>query len=256
VQFELYSALRDAGLLPLSAQNIETARGHLDRVLDLVVARYADELAPAIERVWADGIAGVRADLREWLQRARQDARWRPLFFELSFGLQDRQERDRRSTDAPARLDSGIQLRGSIDLVEKSETGALRATDYKTGKARAPEGTIIGGGEVLQPVLYALALEKLLPGERVEGGRLYYCTAAGEFTEIDVPLDASARQAAQLVADTVQRAITEGFLPAAPSEGACQFCDYLRVCGPSEELRTGRKKREPLAALQKLRSHP
>jgi hypothetical protein len=28
------------------------------------------------------------------------------------------------------------------------------------------------------------------------------------------------------------------------------------VCGPSEELRTGRKKREPLAALQKLRSHP
>jgi ATP-dependent helicase/nuclease subunit B len=256
VLFELYSALREEKLLPISAKNIDEVRPYLERVLDGVVARYADELAPAIDRVWADGIAGVRADLREWLRRAMQHDRWRPLFFELSFGLQERQERDQRSTDAPMRLDSGIQLRGSIDLVEKNDAGALRATDHKTGKARAPEGTIIGGGEVLQPVLYALALEKLLPGERVEGGRLYYCTAAGEFVEVDVPLDASARQAAQLVADTVQSAVSEGFLPAAPKKGACEYCDYLRVCGPSEELRTGRKKREPLAALHKLRSHP
>jgi ATP-dependent helicase/nuclease subunit B len=256
VQFELYTELRDAGLLPISPKNLETARAHLERVLDRVVARFRDELAPAIERVWADGIAGVRADLREWLRRASEDPRWSPRFFELSFGLRERQERDRGSTDAPVHLDSGIRLRGSIDLVEKNVTGALRATDHKTGKARAAAGTIIGGGEVLQPVMYALALEKLRPGEPVEGGRLYYCTAAGEFNEVDVPLDAEARQAAQLVADSVQTSLTEGFLPAAPKDGACEYCDYLRVCGPYEELRTGRKKRDPLAALLKLRSHP
>jgi ATP-dependent helicase/nuclease subunit B len=256
VQFEFYSTLREEKLLPISARNIETARAHLQRVVDRVVARYADELAPAIERVWADGIAGVRADLLEWLRRASEDTRWSPLFFELSFGLQERHQRDRQSSEAPARLDSGIQLRGSIDLVEKRETGALRATDYKTGKARAPQGTLIGGGEVLQPVMYALALEKLLPDQAVEGGRLYYCTAAGEFAEVDVPLDAPARQAAQLVADTVQKALSDGFLPAAPKKGACEYCDYLRVCGPSEELRTARKKGDQLTGLQKLRSHP
>jgi CRISPR/Cas system-associated exonuclease Cas4 (RecB family) len=257
VQFELHGALRDDDLIPITVQNIERVRVHLERVLDRVVTRYADELAPAIDRVWADGIAGVRADLLEWLRRASLDTSYRPMYFELSFGLgHERQERDRRSTDAPARLDSGINLRGSIDLVEKSRTGALRATDYKTGKARAPQGTVIGGGEVLQPVLYSLALEKVLPGERVEGGRLYYCTAAGDFTEVPVPLDDSSRQAAQLVADTVQQALTDGFLPAAPKEGACEYCDYLRVCGPSEEQRTKRKKGDALVPLLKLRSHP
>jgi CRISPR/Cas system-associated exonuclease Cas4 (RecB family) len=256
VQFELYTILRDQNLLPITAQNLEQARDHLERVLDRAVARYADELAPAIERVWVDGIAGVRADLREWLRRTSKEGRWSPVFFELSFGLRERHERDKRSKEEPVPLDSGIKLRGSIDLVEKSDAGALRATDHKTGKARAAQGTVIGGGEVLQPVLYALALEKLFPGERVDGGRLYYCTAAGDFTEVDVPLDVPARQAAQLVADTVQRALSDGFLPAAPKKGACEYCDYLRVCGPYEELRTGRKKRDEIAALEKLRSHP
>jgi ATP-dependent helicase/nuclease subunit B len=256
VQFELYSLLRDERLLPVTRANLEQARAHLERVLDGVAARYADKLAPAIERVWADGIAGVRADLREWLRRSSEDGQWAPLFFELSFGLNERRERDEHSTAQPARLDSGIQLRGSIDLVEKNGAGTLRATDYKTGKARAPQGTVIGGGEVLQPVLYALALEKLLPGDRVEGGRLYYCTATGEFKEVDVPLDMPAREAGQLVADTVQKAITDGFLPAAPKKGACEYCDYQRICGPYEEQRTARKRRDELIPLEKLRSHP
>ncbi|HEV3191376.1 MAG TPA: PD-(D/E)XK nuclease family protein, partial [Polyangiaceae bacterium] len=256
VQFELYTTLREKGLLPITPKNIEEVRGNLENVLEGVVRRYADDLAPAVERVWADGIAGVRADLREWLRRESGDGRWTPLFFELSFGLQERRERDRHSTEEPAPLDSGIQLRGSIDLVEKSETGALRATDHKTGKARAPQGTVIGGGEVLQPVLYALALEKLLAGKRVDGGRLYYCTAAGEFAEVDVPLDEQAREAARLVADTVRKAVSDGFLPAAPKKGACEYCDYLLVCGPYEEQRTGRKKRDELIPLEKLRSHP
>jgi len=115
---------------------------------------------------------------------------------------------------------------------------------------------VIGGGEILQPVLYALALEKVIPGERSEGGRLYYCTSAGEFTEVEVPLDDTARAAAQKVADTVQQAISTGFLPAAPAKGACEYCDYLRVCGPYEELRTHRKRQSELAPLESLRKEP
>jgi CRISPR/Cas system-associated exonuclease Cas4 (RecB family) len=255
--FALHVELRKDGLLPVTDANLETARAHLDRVLEEVARRYEDDLAPAIPRVWDDAVAGIRADLREWLRRASLDAAWRPVFFELSFGLpagaRGNAERDANSSPEPARLDCGVQLRGSIDLVEAGSGGPLRATDYKTGKVRAEPGVVIGGGAVLQPVFYALALEKLLPRAPVSGGRLYYCTATGEFTEVVVPLDDEARRAASVVAKTVGQAVASAFLPAAPGEKACQYCDYLRVCGPYEEERVKRKKQDDLAPLHALR---
>jgi CRISPR/Cas system-associated exonuclease Cas4 (RecB family) len=205
--------------------------------------------------VWDDAVAGVRADLREWLRRASSDPSWKPVFFELSFGLTDKADRDANSTTAAVPLDCGIQLRGSIDLVEQSGEGHVRATDYKTGKARAEQGTVIGGGGTLQPVLYALALEKLLPQRRVEAGRLYYCTATGEFKEVVVALNDEARKAAELLASTVSGALAGGFLPAAPADKACEYCDYKIVCGPYEEERTRRKKRDELLPLKTLREY-
>ena len=255
-QFELSAALRDAGLLPITPANFERAGAMLDAVLDRVVARFEDDLAPAIARVWDDGVALIRADLRESLRRASEDTEWTPAFFELSFGLTDRRARDPKSSADPMPLACGLQLRGSIDLVERKRDGALRATDYKTGKAAAKPGIVIDGGATLQPVLYSLALEKLMPTARVEGGRLYYCTSAGEFAEASVSLGEDAREAALAVASAIRDAMSAGFLPAAPAKDACSRCDYAQVCGPYEEQRTGRKRPERLAPLQALRRRP
>src|SRR6185503_12111233 len=90
VQFELLGELRAAGELPVRESSLDAARGRLDVVLDRVAARYRDELAPAIERVWADGIASIRADLREWLRRMAGDVAWTPSRFELAFGLAEK----------------------------------------------------------------------------------------------------------------------------------------------------------------------
>src|SRR5262249_19236879 len=65
VQFKLLGRLRDAELLPVTSLNLDRARAALDTVIDEVAARYKDDLSPAIERVWEDGIASIRADLRE-----------------------------------------------------------------------------------------------------------------------------------------------------------------------------------------------
>jgi CRISPR/Cas system-associated exonuclease Cas4 (RecB family) len=166
-------------------------------------------------------------------------------------------QRDPHSTKEPVVLDEGIRLRGSIDLVERSVAGALRATDHKTGKAWAKPGTVIGGGATLQPALYALALEKLFPGARVEGGRLYYCTHAGEYTSIPVALDAQARGSVQKLAQTLGDALARGFLPPAPrDERECERCDYLEVCGPSEWRRAQRKPQDALVPLVQLRELP
>lgn len=254
VQFELFQKLQAEDLLPVRPANVAHARALLDEVLDAAASRARDQLAPAIERVWEDGIESIRADLREWLRRAADDeSGFVPWRFELAFGLVGRTQADPHSTPDPVAIDGGLRLRGSIDLVERRSDGALRATDHKTGKDRVGRDAITKGGEALQPVLYALALEQRFPEQTVDSGRLYYCTAAGGFEERVVPLDKEARDAARVVAAALDESLAKPFLPAAPAKGACNWCDYRVVCGPYEELRTSRKPQGELEALTRVR---
>jgi len=256
VQYELMQELQRSNALPLAPDRLDEARGLLDRIMETVAGRYRDKLAPAIPRVWEDGVLSVSTDLREWVRRQVGAAGWAPWRFELSFGLPDLLHRDPNSTEAPVALDEGLHVRGSIDLVERDPAGALRATDYKSGKVWAEEGAVIGGGALLQPSLYALVLAKLFPGATVQGGRLYYCTFTGEFTEVAIPLDRVTRESVATLARTVQDAVAKGFLPAAPREKECQRCDYLAVCGPHEEFRVKHKQPDKLAPLVHLRGMP
>jgi CRISPR/Cas system-associated exonuclease Cas4 (RecB family) len=114
---------------------------------------------------------------------------------------------------------------------------------------------VVGGGRVLQPVLYGLAVEAALGG-RVVAGRLSYCTAAGGFTTHDVELTPDHRHEAIEVLEIIDRAIETGFLPAAPAERACAWCDFHAVCGPWEEKRTAIKQSVRLGDLKVLREKP
>ncbi len=254
VQFTLLRLLRDAGLLPVRAANLDDAIRRLDEVIAEVATRYYDELAPAIDKVWEDGIIAIRRDLREWLSIAAREP-FTPHYFELGFGLRGREGRDAASTIEPVELACGISVRGSIDLVE-GEGGRLRATDHKTGRAPRLDGFVIGGGRILQPVVYGLALAELFRDREVVAGRLYYCTDRGGFHAYEVAIDERAQAAMKLVAEAVGEALTQGFFPAAPQDGACTYCDYQAVCGPYEELRTRRKDKRRIAKLTELRRHP
>jgi CRISPR/Cas system-associated exonuclease Cas4 (RecB family) len=256
IMFELLQTLRADGLLPLTPGGVEAARSRMEATVERVAGRFKDDLAPTLERVWDDSVVRIKADLVEWLRRRLEDAAWVPSRFELAFGLPGRVERDPVSTDEPVVLDAGLRLRGSIDLVEQSADGSLRATDHKTGRVAATQGTVIEGGKVLQPVLYALTLEKLFPGATVRSGRLDYCTTKGGFLPIEIPLNQIARDAAKLVAKTITDAVESAFFPAAPSKDACMWCDYKTVCGPYAEWLAGRKPTDRLQPLTKLREHP
>ncbi len=139
-------------------------------------------------------------------------------------------------------------------MVER-QGNRYRVTDHKTGKARAPKDTIVGGGRYLQPLLYALACQELLDGH-VESGRLYYCTADGGYEERIVPLNEDTLPILNSVLITIRQGLADAFLPAAPDKDACTWCDFLAVCGSFEERRTSMKPRDRLVQIKALRELP
>ena len=258
IQFHLLSRLRTERQLPLDhPQRLAYARAVLRETVSTIADRHAEILAPAIDRVWQDAIADITADLDEWLGRMHEQADWEPIYFELAFGLpadQD-QERDPESVAEPLQLDVGVRIRGSIDLVER-QGKMLRATDYKTGRVPryVERGLVLSGGRALQPLFYALALEKLFPEALVTGGRLYYCTTRGGFDVRDVSLNDDTRQRAADFVALVDRYVEAGFFPAAPIEDGCKYCDYAPVCGPAESIRVARKDSRRLEPLTQIRN--
>ena len=258
VQAEFFRALRESGALPVTQESLPRALETLDAVFRRVSEAEREVLAPAIDRVWRDEMAALRRDLRRWLElMPERDGDWIPERFEFSFGLHD-EGRDPASVGRPALIAGRFILRGSVDLVERHrKMPVLRVTDHKTGKCRVTQSLQIGGGAVLQPVLYSLAVEDVT-GERVAQGRLYYCTSDGQFREQPVELFDLARRHGIEALEIIDRAVDSGFLAAAPQTGACRYCDFRPVCGPSEERRTMRKNRRDalLADLMALREMP
>ena len=252
-QAKFYRAMQTADALPITSDRLPAAIRTLEQVVSEVAAAYEEQLAPAIERVWRDEVGEIRRDLSIWVQKIADTAPWRPEYFEFSFGLSD-EGRDPRSLPEPVTIDGRFMLRGSVDLIEMDhERRVLRVTDHKTGKNRSKPDQIVGGGKVLQPVLYSMAVEQGL-GIRVERARLYFATTAGGFAEAPVTIDDYSRGQALRVLEIVDRAVETGFLAAAPEERACTWCDFRPVCGSRVEERVARKAPDRLADLDALRS--
>jgi len=258
-QFHLFKELREARLLPINESNRQEATLLADRTLDKVADEYKENLAPAIERVWQSEVEDLRTDLRGCIRRlAETHPAWTPEHSEFAFGLPVGEGRDPESNPEPVVILNGVGLRGSIDLVERDAArDVLRVVDYKTGKAPATSIVSVGGGDFLQPILYALAAEKRL-GKTVESGLLFYATQRGNYIEYEIRISSDSRKRIEMVIDTIDAAVEVAFLPANPKPDACAICDYRPVCGPHEETRTRHKPqdRPELEALNNVRCQP
>ena len=243
-QHALMLDLKAKNLLPVTQEHLKDVFVALDAALNRVAAQYAEDLAPAIDRVWKSEVEELRTDLRGWLQHvALHSAAWLPEHFELDF-------------QRAAILD-GYLVRGKIDVVERHvSSGIVRITDHKTGAFPDKPPAFVGGGKTLQPILYSLAAGASAIGGMVGSGRLYFCTRKGKYQDIEIRITPDAEEHLGTVLKTVDDAIAKGFLPAAPAIGACEYCDYASVCGPYEEQRVARKVRAPLDPLQTLRRLP
>ena len=257
IQARFFRELQSRGGLPVTTANVDAARAVLEQTLEEVTAREHEKLAPAVERVWTDEVASIRRDLVAWLDYLVRDGdEWEPTRFEFAFGRVPGL-RDATSLSEDVVIEGGFRLRGAIDLIETHrQTKVVRVTDHKTGrKPDKIEKTIVGGGAVLQPVLYAMVVEQALSAT-VHCGRLFYCTSAGSFFEHPIPLSETTRGAGLEVLRIIDRAIENGFLAASPADKACDRCDFIAVCGREVGRRVARKPQDKLADLDALRSRP
>jgi RecB family exonuclease len=217
----------------------------LEKTLDHIAEEAVEENPPAIPQVWAEEIARLRADLRGWLSELSRHAHeWTPAAVELSFGRDPDKEYDPKSITNPVKILDEFLLSGSIDVVEQNVSGVLRVLDHKTGTPPRDAPYTIGNGEVLQPILYALAAEQVL-GKAVPNGRLFYATLRGNYRAVDVPVNDVGRQRMRGLLTVIDEAIDNGQFHTHPRKDACGTCDYYAVCGPYEEERAGRKARVP-----------
>ncbi len=252
--------LSEQGLLPLRVDAKAQAFAVLRAVFEAEVVRVKELYAPVVERLFDAALPALLADLQGWLDRLCDEKHWLPYRFELGFGLRASDERDVESRDDAVELGIGLRLRGAIDLVERrvAQDGTvwLRATDYKTGRFEGRPNLVTDGGSVLQPLLYALALEAMFPESKVDSGRLYYCTNQAGFVDVLVPLNDMSRTRAKDVVRAIDTMLEQGFLPAAPRVknfvAECERCSYRVVCGPYEAERVARIKAKDAARLAPL----
>jgi RecB family exonuclease len=240
VQSRFYSAMQSEDLLPV--REIEPALVRLEAVLQDVEAEFAERYMPAIPIVWKTDLERIRGDLRAWLRHVvAYENDWTPIHFEYAF--------------QNVAIDSRLLLQGRIDLIEQHVSGPLRVTDHKTGTPPERVPSQIGGGQFLQPALYAMAAAQALQ-QPVQQARLFYSTLRGNYVEFPVRLTAETRDAAEAVLNQIDRALRNGELPAAPCKDGCAYCDFLSICGPYEEERITRKNQAELRKLKELRERP
>jgi len=242
----LAAFLRHAKLMALFPLRTDAAaseaRSLLHKVIEEVAASYREELAPAVTRVFDDAVLAIARDLTRWLDRFGSLS-FQPVYIEHEVG---------DAKTGGVIIAGGFRIAGRVDLVEANGE-ALSVTDFKSGKIEAPAGARVFGGAMLQPIVYALALEASMPGQVITASRLVGATHKSEHFERDLPLDATVRASALEVLGAIDAAIAQGFLPAAPTEGACDRCELLPTCGPYEVERTARKDKARLAVLQDVR---
>ena len=170
------------------------------------------------------------------------DGAWQPDVLRVQLRPERRGARSAQPAGSGASSTAGSCCADrSISSSVDRDLDVLRVTDHKTGKNRSNPDLIVGGGAVLQPVLYSVAIEQGL-GKKVVDGRLFYCTTAGGFAEHQIAINDYTRgQGLAGADDRRSRGRAAASCPPRPANAPARWCDFRPVCGPREEERVGRK---------------
>lgn len=207
---------------------------------------YENENQPPPPVTWRILREAIERDLDIFFKETYENTSgWKPVEMEGGFG----REGDPQS--APAEGGKSIRIRGRFDLVEQDENH-FRFIDYKSGRYAKP-GLV--GGANLQGDLYAYhGRERFGEDARVGAAYAFISERGGyQLAEISPETIEDRRDVVMALLGFYVQALDKGCFFPAPSD-ACQYCDFISVCGPDRVGRSDRKKGHALwVALNELR---
>ena len=220
---------------------------------------------------WDPERSRIRRELLAFLdveQEWRRTGRCVPWASEKGFGMPARRRGEGSLPPVEIPLGDGrtIRLRGAVDRIDMTETGALVVIDYKTGRSdiykrlgEEPWAIYAGagrrGGPKLQALprlqlpLYAQAARQMAgAGADVTAG-YWFVTASEDFRWLPLPLDDSVEAETQWTLASICDGIAGGAFPAYPRPrehpSHCDYCDADRHRAGELAAQILRKARSP-----------
>jgi RecB family exonuclease len=182
-----------------------------------------------------------------------------PLAAELEFGTGVEGADPAVTVTLPDGLE--VRFKGKADRVDRTRSGELVVSDYKTGKQTTLRGLKkdpVAGGRLLQLPIYALAAQARFGGDAVQAR--YWLLSQKRVApcySLTITPDVQARfvEVLGLIAGGVEA----GAFPGAPTEKgdrqfeACRICDFDVVCPVARDRQWHRKRDAPeVAAVRAL----
>ena len=166
-----------------------------------------------------------------------------PIAAELSFGGGD----DDDIAPVTVVLEDGrsVTFQGSVDRVDRTPSGQLMVSDYKTGRqGRLSDLTRdpVAAGKLLQLPLYAMAARNRFGGSPNPVHARYWLLSGERSAPcfhlvVTTDVEARFRHVVGLIADGVDEGCFPG-VPGAPTFGRfanCTGCDFDDICPPSRD---------------------
>ncbi len=178
-----------------------------------------------------------------------------PLAAELEFGTGAEGADPAVAVTLPDGLE--VRFKGKADRVDRSRSGELVVSDYKTGKQTVLRGLRndpVAGGRLLQLPIYALAAQARFGGDRVRA-RYWLLSEKRVAPCFSVAITPEVRARFLDVLGLIAGAVEAGAFPGAPTEHTgdrqfetCRVCDFDAVCPVTRDRQWDRKSSDPAVA--------
>ena len=236
-------------------ERLAGAARSLPRLLAIAEARFAAAESGGLvgkTLLWRMDKTALRRDL---VRFHAEEGDLEPLAAELEFGT----GAEGADPAVTVTLRDGLEVRfkGKADRVDRSRTGELVVSDYKTGRQTALRGLRndpVAGGRLLQLPIYALAAQARFGGDMVRA-RYWLLSEKRVAPCFSVAITPEVRARFLDVLGLIAGAVEAGAFPGAPTEHggdrqfeACRMCDFDTVCPATRDRQWERKRGDPALA--------